>query len=99
MSGDYLVYLAAALGLTVLVIVQQGGPGGWARERALLPAMTRLMGERLAGELLGCGVCFSAWSGLLVGLVVWAVTGAAMPLATLWLVAPFGFWMAARMGR
>jgi hypothetical protein len=126
MIGHYLVYLATAMGITVLVVVQGGGPGAWVRERVLAPLAThgaawavlvsmlargrfrswrglrRLSADRglqFADELLGCSVCFSAWSGTAVGVAVALLTGELLPLATLWSVAPFGFWMAARMGK
>ena len=56
---SFLAYLLSAMGLTVLVVWPQTGPGAWLRERLLrrsLPPRFR--------EILDCYICCGFWSGL-----------------------------------
>lgn len=96
--SEYAVYLMTALGLTVTLVGVTTGPGVWVRERILRRGLDVAIGHKRAYALLECGICVSAWTGLAVGVIASAVTGQWLPALTLWLSAPFAFWLSLRVG-
>lgn len=93
---NYCLLLMAAIGVTVTMIDVQSGPGPWIVRYWLRPALSDLIGLEPATKLLTCGVCFSAYTGLLVGLL-YGCTGDWLPAATLPFAAPCGFWLVLRL--
>ncbi len=90
MSGlaQLLSFLLAAMGLTVLVVWPQGGPGAFFREKLL-----RKLLPKFARGLLDCYVCFGFWAGLLLSVPWWFMYrqpwvwfGCLMVPAVFWLV-------------
>ena len=86
--ADFLAYLLSCLGLTVLLVWPQTGPGAWARESVLRP----LLPKRAAGAL-DCYICLGFWCGLALSPVWWVVerkfwclTGCLATPALFWLV-------------
>jgi len=66
-SLAYLVsFLLSSLGLTILIVWPQEGPGAWIRERVLRSV---LPGK--AKELLDCYICLGFWSGLALSPLWW----------------------------
>jgi hypothetical protein len=83
-----LSFLLSSMGLTILVVWPQDGPGAWVRERLLRKG---LPGK--AEEVLDCYVCTGFWAGLilsppwwLMGAENWAWAGCLMTPALFWLV-------------
>jgi hypothetical protein len=86
--SSLLAYLLSAMGLTVLVVWPQKGPGAWLRERELRPALP----ARMRGAL-DCYICRGFWSGLALSPIWWAFerhlgycTGCLMVPCLFWLV-------------
>ncbi len=89
---SFLGYLLASIGLTVLIVWPDGGPGSWLREqilRQLIPSMFR--------GVLDCYVCMGFWCGLaLSGLwwwwyrEPWILTGCLMVSGVFWLILNLG---------
>jgi hypothetical protein len=86
--ADYLSYLMAAVGLTVLIIWPQHGPSAWLRDRLL-----RRVLPSAAAEVLDCYICCGFWCGLLLSPVwwwaehrLWCWTGCLATPALFWLV-------------
>lgn len=86
-----LVALAlSSMGLTILIVWPQGGPGAWLRERLLrplLPGKTK--------DVLDCYICLSFWTGLLLSPVWWFCTHEFWSWAGC-LMTPALFWLALR---
>jgi hypothetical protein len=83
-----LTFLLSSLGLTVLIVWPQDGPGAWVREQLLRKC---LPGK--AKEVLDCYVCTGFWSGLLLGPAwrlmsgePWTWAGCLMTPAVFWLL-------------
>ena len=83
-------FLLASVGLTVLIVWPQTGPGAWLRESVLRPAL----GDK-AGEVLDCYVCLGFWSGLLLSPICYWLTGQYWSWAGC-LMVPAVFWWALR---
>jgi hypothetical protein len=86
--SDLLAYLLSAMGLTVLVVWPQGGPGAWLRERMLRPSLPARF-----REVLDCYICCGFWSGLALSPLwwvferrLWCCTGCLMVQCLFWLV-------------
>ena len=86
--SDLLAYLLSAMGLTVLVVWPQTGPGAWLRERVLRPSIP----PRFRG-VLDCYICCGFWSGLALSPLwwvlerrLWCCTGCLMVPCLFWLV-------------
>ena len=86
--ASLLAYLLSAMGLTVLVVWPQTGPGAWLRDRVLRPALPA--GAR---EALDCYICCGFWAGLAMSPLWWAFerrlwccTGCLMVPCLFWLV-------------
>ena len=76
------------MGLTILIVWPQDGPGAWVRERAL-----RLVLPGWAKGVLDCYVCLSFWSSLVLSPVwwlmcrePWTLFGCLMTPSLFWLV-------------
>jgi hypothetical protein len=63
-------FLLASVGLTVLIVWPQEGPGAWLREHLL-----RRWLPTSAGSLLDCYICCGFWIGLLLAPLWWAICG------------------------
>lgn len=90
---DLLAYLLASMGLTVLVVWPQKGPGAWLRDkllRSVLPASST--------EVLDCYICCSFWCSLLLSPLWWAICGRAW-YGTGCLMTPGLFWLLLRPDR
>jgi len=81
-------FLVASMGLTVLIVWPQEGPGAWVRERAL-----RRVLPGKAKEVLDCYICLGFWSGLVLSPAWWLMCrehwvwgGCLMTPALFWLV-------------
>jgi len=90
--ADYLAYLLSSVGLTVLLVWPQTGPGAWLRDRVL----RRVLPERARG-VLDCYICLGFWSGLALSPAWWAAEH------RLWcwtgcLAVPALFWFVLRPG-
>ena len=59
-------YLLASMGLTILVVWPQDGPGAWVRESVL-----RRLLRGQAKSVLDCYICMSFWSGLMLSPLWW----------------------------
>lgn len=88
-SLNYLLsFLLSSMGLTILIVWPQSGPGAWVRElvlRRILPSKAR--------GVLDCYVCLGFWTGLALSPVwwlmcrqQWAWFGCLMTPALFWLV-------------
>ena len=85
----YLVsFLLSSLGLTILIVWPQEGPGAWLRERVL-----RRVLPGKAKEVLDCYICLGFWSGLALSPLWWLMCrqpwvwgGCLMTPALFWLV-------------
>ena len=62
--------LLASMGLTILIVWPEGGPGAWFRDRIL-----RRLLPAAAAQALDCYVCLSFWAGLLLSAIWWHFTG------------------------
>jgi len=89
---SFLGYLLASMGLTILIVWPEDGPGSWIREKLFRP----LLPKRSEG-VLDCYVCLGFWSGLaLSGLWYylycepWIWTGCLMVPTLFWLVLGLG---------
>src|SRR5262245_1408689 len=82
-----LAFLLASIGLTVVVVWPQDGPGAWVRERILRP---HLPGR--AKAILDCYICFGFWTGLLLSPGWWFLCGATWAWAGC-LMTPAVFWL------
>jgi hypothetical protein len=81
-------YLLSVMGLTVLIVWPQDGPGAWVRDRALRPRMPGKI-----GEVLDCCICLSFWLALGFSTIYWWLYrerwcwfGCFMTPAVFWLV-------------
>lgn len=59
-------YLLASMGLTILIVWPEGGPGAWVREKIMRP----LLPKQVEG-VLDCYVCMGFWCGLLLSGLWW----------------------------
>jgi hypothetical protein len=88
-SLAYLLALVlSSMGLTIVIVWPQTGPGAWFREkilRRLLPGSAK--------ETLDCYICLSFWSGLLLSPLWWYWTREYWSWAGC-LMAPALFWLA-----
>jgi len=85
-------YLLASMGLTILIVWPENGPGSWVREKIL----RRLLPKKVEG-VLDCYVCMGFWCGLaLSGLwwswyhEPWIWTGCLMVPALFWIILGLG---------
>ena len=85
-----LSYLLSSMGLTVLIVWPQDGPGAWVREGVLRPALP----EKAKG-VLDCYVCLGFWSGLALSPVWWSMCREPWTWAGC-LMTPALFWIALR---
>ena len=65
--AEYLAYLLSSVGLTVLLVWPQTGPGAWVRDRVL-----RRLLPRRARDVLDCYICLGFWVGLALSPIWWA---------------------------
>lgn len=86
--ADWFSYMLSAMGLTVLIVWPQSGPGAYLRERAL----RRALPARAAG-VLDCYICCGFWCGLLLSPIwfavdrqLWCWSGCLTTPALFWLV-------------
>lgn len=79
--------LLSAMGLTVVIVWPQDGPGAFVREKVLRP----LIPGKLKSAL-DCYICFGFWAGLVVSLPFWWFYQAPWTLAGC-LMVPAVFWM------
>ena len=85
---SYLIsFLLASMGLTIVIVWPQDGPGAWVRENILRKAL-----PVKSKEMLDCYVCTSFWSGLVLSPVWWLMcrerwtwSGCLMTPAVFWL--------------
>ena len=61
-----LAYILSAMGLTILVVWPEDGPGAYVREKVL----QRILPESAHG-VLDCYICFGFWTGLLLSIPWW----------------------------
>jgi hypothetical protein len=80
--------LLSSMGLTVVIVWPQDGPGAWIRENVLRPA---LPGK--AKETLDCYICTSFWAGLLLSPVWWLMCREPWVWSGCFM-APAAFWLA-----
>ena len=85
---EYVAYLLCSVGLTVLLVWPQTGPGAWVRDRVL-----RRLLPRRARDVLDCYICLGFWAGLALSPIWWAAehrlwcwTGCLAVPALFWLV-------------
>ena len=81
-------YLLSAMGLTVLIIWPEGGPGAFLREKVF----RRVLPRSFAG-VLDCYICSGFWAGLILSVPWWFLCrrpwvwfGCLMVPAVFWLV-------------
>ena len=67
-----LAYLLSAIGLTILVVWPENGPGAFFREKIL----RKLLPVPLHGAL-DCYICFGFWAGLILSVAFWLIYGRA----------------------
>ena len=67
-----LAYLLSAIGLTILVVWPENGPGAFFREKIL----RKLLPVPLHGAL-DCYICFAFWAGLILSVAFWFIYGRA----------------------
>ncbi len=63
----FVTFVLSAMGLTVVVVWPETGPGAWCRERLLRP----LLPKRIR-DVFDCYICFGFWTGLGLG-ALWSV--------------------------
>ncbi len=87
-AAYFVAYVASSMGLTILIVWPQDGPGAWAREWAL-----RRVLPGKAKDVLDCYICLGFWSGLMLSPLWWRMcgqywswTGCLMTPALFWLV-------------
>lgn len=61
-----LAYLLSSMGLTILIVWPEDGPGSWVREKVLRP----LIPKKMTG-VLDCYICTGFWSGLVFSGLWW----------------------------
>ena len=61
-----LSYLLSSMGLTILIVWPQDGPGAWLREKVF----RKVLPEKIK-SLMDCYVCASFWSGLALSPLWW----------------------------
>ncbi len=83
-----LAYILSAMGLTILVVWPEDGPGAYVREKFL----QRILPKSAHG-VLDCYICFSFWAGLLLSFPWWSMYhrnwiwfGCLMVPALFWLI-------------
>ncbi|MHB1769408.1 MAG: hypothetical protein ACYCUV_16330 [Phycisphaerae bacterium] len=59
-------YVLSAMGLAILVIWPEAGPGAFLREKVLRKAI-----PQFAHGVLDCYICFGFWTGLLLSIPWW----------------------------
>ncbi len=84
----FLSFLLSSMGLTILIVWPQDGPGAWVREQVL----RHVLPEKAQG-VLDCYVCMSFWSGLALSPLwwwmcreYWAWAGCLMTPALFWII-------------
>lgn len=85
-----ITYVLASIGLTVLVVWPDSGPGAWARESVLRPLLPRAMKHAL-----DCYICFSFWAAMTLT-PVWQFIGRDDRLWLGCLMVPGLFWLTLR---
>jgi hypothetical protein len=81
------------MGLTILIVWPETGPGKWIREqilRRLIPKIWR--------EVLDCYICMGFWSGLLLSGLWWSWYHEPW-IWTGCLIVPAVFWLVLEMGK
>ena len=89
--ASLLSFLLASMGLTIMVVWPQDGPGAWVRERVL----RRLLPGK-AKEVLDCYICTSYWTGLALSPLWWWMCQGRWAWAGC-LMTPPVFWIALRI--
>ena len=81
-------FLLSSMGLTILVVWPESGPGAWVREQVLRPAL-----PSTARGALDCYICLSFFSGLALSPMwwffcraFWCWAGCLMTPCVFWLV-------------
>ena len=90
---DLLGYLLASMGLTIVIVWPESGPGAWAREKIL----RRLIPARFE-KALDCYICMGFWCGLLLSALWWRLYHE----PSIWagcLMVPAAFWIVMGAGR
>lgn len=64
----FLAYALSAMGLTILVVWPENGPGSYVREHLLRRRL-----PKSAHGMLDCYICFSFWSGLILSVPWWLI--------------------------
>ena len=84
----FLAYVLSAMGLAILVVWPEDGPGAFVREKLL-----RKLLPKPAHGVLDCYICFGFWTGLLLAIPWWFMYrqewmwfGCLMIPAVFWLV-------------
>lgn len=65
----FVTFLLSAVGLTILIVWPETGPGAFLRE-----AVLRKILPQSAGKALDCYVCLGFWAGLLLSPAWWFLT-------------------------
>lgn len=88
----FIGYLLASMGLTILIVWPEDGPGFWVREKLL----RRLLPAKIAG-VLDCYVCLGFWCGLILSGLWWywyrdpsIAMGCLMVSALFWVILGLG---------
>ncbi len=86
--ANLLAFLLTSVGLTVVIVWPQDGPGAWTREqvlRRLIPSPWE--------KLLDCYICLGFWIGLILSPLAWLLwrepwcwAGSLMTSAVFWIV-------------
>jgi len=90
--ASFLAYLLASMGLTILIVWPEDGPGSWVRERVL----RHLIPAKLSG-VLDCYVCTGFWAGLVLSAFWWHLYHEPW-IWTGCLMVPALFWIFLRLG-
>jgi len=83
----FIAYILAAMGLTILVVWPEHGPGAIVREKFL-----RRVLPKTAGNVLDCYICLGFWTGLFMSIPWWLM----YHLGWIWfgcLIVPTVFWL------
>ena len=85
---EFLSYALASMGLVILVVWPEDGPGAFVREKLL-----RKILPKSVHDVLDCYICFGFWTGLLLSIAWWSLYrqdwiwfGCLMIPAVFWLV-------------
>lgn len=83
----FFAYMLSAMGLAIVVVWPETGPGAFVREKIL----HKLIPAALHG-LLDCYICFGFWTGLALSVVFWLIYGMAWMYFGC-LMVPAAFWL------